>query len=337
MEKESFSKMVFAKYPKKIPHGLMFHHFHGGRHYEGQGSLSQKNFEDILQFVGFDRILDPQEWVRRLDGGQLKEGDVCISLDDSLLCQFDIALPVLEKYNLKAFWFIYSSVFQGGLGKFEIYRVFRSKFFKNIDNFYSVFFEKVFQSEFGNKAREVTKEFDIKEYNKIYPFYSFNDTRFRFIRDRAMNPQEFETIMDVIIADYGTGLAELSNGLWMSNENLMHLSERGHIVGLHSYSHPTAFASLPRHEQWKEYSMNYDHIKKVCGKTPVAIAHPVNSYNDDTFRVLNRLGVSCGFRSNMFPRYAGGQLNRSRYEMAREDSSNITRMNRYLDFTGKFV
>ena len=128
-----FSKMVSVKYPKKVPHGIMFHHFHDERHYQGQGSISQQDFDDILQFVGLDRILEPHEWTKRLNEGRLVEGDLCISLDDGLLCQFDIALPVLEKYNLKAFWFIYSSVFEGDLGsKFEIYRVLRSKFFKNI-------------------------------------------------------------------------------------------------------------------------------------------------------------------------------------------------------------
>jgi len=319
--------MVSVKYQKNMPHGIMFHHFHGRRHYRGQGSLSQKDFDNILRFVGLDRILDPQEWVRRLNNGQLAEGDLCISFDDGLLCQFDIALPVLERYNLKAFWFIYSSVFEGDLGgKFEIYRVFRSKFFKNINDFYQVFFEKVFESEFGDKARSVLNDADIQEFKKTRPFYTVNDMRFRFIRDCALNQQEFETIVDSTIEEKGTSLSELSKNLWMVNKNLAYLSGHGHSIGLHSYSHPMVLANLSQEEQLSEYSRNHDHIKRVTAQSPMAMAHPVNSYNDDTLKVLSQLGISCGFRPDMFPRHAGEQLNRSRYEIAREDSSNIVRI-----------
>ncbi len=319
--------MVSVKYPKNVPHGIMFHHLHGGRHYKGQGSLSQEDFEDILRSVGLDRILDPHEWIRRLNGGQLTEGDLCISFDDGLLCQFDIALPVLEKYNLKAFWFVYSSVFEGDPGsKFEIYRVLRSKFFKNLDDFYQVFFEKVFGSEFGDKTRASLKDADLQEAKRIRPFYTADDIRFRFIRDQVLNPREFEMIADAIIEDCGISFSELSKDLWMTNDNLAYLSSHGHNVGLHSYSHPMVFANLSAEEQYDEYFRNYGHIKRVTAQSPVAMVHPANSYNDDTLRVLSRLGISCGFRSDMFPRRIGEQLNRSRYEMAREDSSNIMKI-----------
>jgi len=314
-------------YPNKIPHGLVFHHFHDSQHYKGQGSISDKDFDDILRFVGLDRILDPQEWIERLNNGQLADGDLCVSLDDGLLCQFDIALPVLEKYNIKAFWFIYSSVFEGHFGsKFEIYRVFRSKFFKNIDDFYQMFFEKVFKSEFKDKARDVLGDADLKEFSRIYPFYTPNDIQFRFIRDRALNPREFEVIVDAMIGDKGVSPDELSKDLWMTNDNLAYLSRHGHNIGLHSYSHPMVFANLSLEEQSKEYNKNYEHIKRVTAQSPIAMAHPVNSYNKDTIKILSQLGIICGFRSNMSPNRVGEQINPSRYEIAREDHSSIIRI-----------
>ena len=33
----------------------------------------------------------------------LEDTDVCITFDDNLKCQYEIALPVLDKYSLKAF------------------------------------------------------------------------------------------------------------------------------------------------------------------------------------------------------------------------------------------
>lgn len=313
-------------YPATIPHGLMFHHFHDDKHYRGQGSISASDFEAILKFVGLERILDPSEWLRRLWAGQLTDRDVCITFDDGLLCQFDVALPVLDKYNLKAFWFVYSSVFEGELGKFEIYRVFRSKFFKDIDDFYNIFFTKVFQSKFGNTARKVIEEADLKKYSQTFPFYSTNDIHFRLIRDRALNREEFEMIMDAIIQEKGLSLSELSKDIWMSNENLAYLGGQKHTIGLHSYSHPMVLAGLSWEQQQEEYQKNYEHIRKVCGRLPVTMAHPANSYNDTTLKILEQLGVECGFKSNMFQQDDLGQLNKSKYEIAREDHANIMRM-----------
>lgn len=133
-------------------------------------------------------------------------------------------------------------------------------------------------------------------------------------------------IVDTIIREHGMSLTELSRNVWMSNENLKYLSDRGHIVGLHSHSHPMVLGHLSYEEQWEEYSRNYDHIARVCSKRPVAMAHPVNSYNDHTLQILKRLEILCGFRSNMFPQREGAELNRTRYEIAREDHANILRM-----------
>lgn len=314
------------KYPETIAHGVMFHHFHNDKHYQGQGSISQESFEKLISFIGLDRIISPDEWMKRLDAGRLKDKDICLTFDDGLLSQFDVALPILEKYNLRAFWFIYSNVFEGQLSKLEIYHVFRSKFFHNIDSFYNVFFDKILQSKFKNRARTATKEKDVIKYNKEYPFYTVNDIRFRFIRDRVLTVHDYEVIMDTIIKEHGLTPEELSKNLWMSNDDLVYLNNRGHMIGLHSYSHPTVLANLSFKRQQEEYRRNYDHISHVCGKSPAVMAHPVNSYNDDTLKVLSQLGICCGFRSNMFPKREGGRLNDNKYEIAREDHSNIRRI-----------
>jgi len=314
------------QYSESIAHGIMFHHFHDERHYMGQGSISGKEFENILCFLGLNRMLDPYEWIERFDTEGLIAENLCLTFDDALLCQFEIALPILEKYDLKVFWFVYSSVFEGHPVKFEIYRAFRSKFFENIDDFYEVFFAKIFDSEFGDKARSVIEETDIAQYIRLYPFYSVHDVKFRLIRDRVLSRQEYEAIMDEIIRDRGVSPDDLSKNLWMSNEHLKYLSDRGHIVGLHSYSHPMVLAHLSYEEQWEEYSRNYNHIVQVCGRYPVAMAHPVNSYNEDTLQILKRLGIRCGFRSNMFPQHEGVELNRTRHEIAREDHANVLSM-----------
>ena len=97
----------------RFPHGLVFHHFHDAFHPAGQGSLSGNDFEGLLDYIGLDNILSADEWFDRALHGKLTSTDKCITFDDNLRCQFDIALPVLNKLKKTAFWFVYTSPLHG--------------------------------------------------------------------------------------------------------------------------------------------------------------------------------------------------------------------------------
>ena len=97
----------------------MFHHFHNNEHTKGQGSISENDFEKIILHYK-DNILSAEDWYKKAISGQLSENDICLTFDDALLCQYDVALPILKKHNLTAFWFVYSSVIQGYSEKLEI-------------------------------------------------------------------------------------------------------------------------------------------------------------------------------------------------------------------------
>lgn len=316
--------MMAMGYRANIPHGVMFHYFHGGNHPSGQGALSQQCFEAIIQLIGVRRILSPAEWLEKLDEDVLENRDICLTFDDGLLSQFDLALPILEKYRLKAFWFIYSCVFEGGLGKLEIYRTFRLKCFSHVDDFYQTFFRKICDLGYAERASGSLDHGEIQRRLRIFPFYSFNDVKFRLIRDNALTRTEYEQLMDALIIEHGVSLEELSKELWMSNDHLKYLCDTGHVIGLHSYSHPTVLAALPGEAQQVEYEKNRRHILSVCGKAPVAVAHPCGSYNRDTLAILRLLGVRCGFRSNLNSgMYKYNYEHQTCLEIGREDSANV--------------
>lgn len=130
---------------RKRPHGMMFHHFHDDeRHIKGQGSISAEEFESLIDFYGKEHnIISADEFLFKSQHNALGENDVCITFDDGLLCQYDIALPVLEKKGIKAFWFIYTSPMDGALEKLEIYRHFRFSMYSDIEQFYEDFFRFV--------------------------------------------------------------------------------------------------------------------------------------------------------------------------------------------------
>ena len=109
------------------------------KHFPSQGSINANQFEKIIKLVGKDNILNPKDFINKLNNKSLKN-HVCLTFDDGLKSQFDIAYPILKKYNIKAFFFIYSSIFTKKPDLLEIFRYFRTEYYKNIDHFYKEFF-----------------------------------------------------------------------------------------------------------------------------------------------------------------------------------------------------
>ena len=161
--------------------------------------------------------------------------------------------------------------------------------------------------------------FDPDVYLAEYPFYSEGDRRFRYARDRVLGVDPYNEIMIQMIKET-TSIEELSASLWMRNEDLVELAGSGHLLGLHSYSHPTTLNMLTLEEQKTEYRQNIDHVTDLLGVPPFAVSHPSNSYDAATLAILENFGVKIGFTDNMRIR-GGGSL-----EFPREDHSNILAM-----------
>lgn len=117
-------------------HGIMFHHFHGDGHPPGQGSMSANDLRDMIHWLRRNyRVLSAQDFYEFALDGSLAESDTCLTFDDSLLCQYDIAAPVLEEEGLTAFYFVYSSAFTEHPDMLEVYRYFRSTEYAGFDAF----------------------------------------------------------------------------------------------------------------------------------------------------------------------------------------------------------
>lgn len=299
-------------------HSIMFHHFHNSKHPEGQGSLSSDDFEQMIEWLTRKhQILNADEYLYKLENDDLKNNEICLSFDDALLCQSEIAAPILDRRGIKAFFFVYSSPFCGDPDPLEIYRYFRTTEFSNIDEFYDQFFlqAKVNHPESYDNA---LKEFDGKNYLSAFPFYTDNDKWFRYLRDLVLGKLKYEEIMNQLMINHQFNKELASKNLWMSNKNIQELHSNGHIVGLHSYSHPTTLHSLTMKQQEAEYGKNFDHLSSLLNTKPIAMSHPCGNYNEDTLRILNKFGIRIGFRSNNSVTHINSSL-----EIPRNDHANI--------------
>ena len=283
----------------------MLHHFHGGEHPQGQGSISAEQFEQLLDYRAEQHpLLGAHEWFDRAIAGTLRN-EVCLSFDDGLACQFDIALPVLKRRGLDAFWFCYSSVLEGKMEGIEVYRHFRSTQFDHTDDFYRAFLAMLKTApELAQEVNSAIEQFDASQYLTQYPFFSEGDKIFRFVRDRVLGPKRYHDLMGKMIAQ--TDYSVRSEALWMGAEKIKQLEDWGHIIGLHSHTHPTDLASLPLGDQRDEYQKNMNMLQEILKNPIQSMSHPCSSYVDSTLDILRELGMLVGFRATMdFPDWSG--------------------------------
>ena len=282
-----------------IPHGLLFHHFHDGRHPRGQGSISAETLADIIAFTGRDRLLPAGEWLRRAEAGALRPEDLCLTFDDNLRCQYDVACPVLRDHGLTAFFFIYSSPLEGKAERLEVYRYFRSTRFAESRISTTASIKPLTTPPAARKRRAALDGADASGYLADKPFYSLADRKFRYLRDRVLGTEGYHRVMDRMINDSAMDTDDLVRELWMDARCLESLHAEGNVIGLHSHSHPTRISALPEAEQMREYRDNRSALVGILGAPPTTVSHPCGDYGPETLEVLKSLGIKIGFRAEM--------------------------------------
>ncbi|WP_202801651.1 polysaccharide deacetylase family protein [Herbaspirillum sp. CF444] len=299
-------------------HGVMFHHFHGENHPRGQGSISAETFAAMIVFLESNySILNAREYMERLIAGRLAPKDICLTFDDALLCQVDIALPILREKKIEAFFFVYSSPLKGDPDFLEIYRHFRTTAYESIDDFYGEFF---LFAEKRNKTlyREAVNSFDEATYLSAFPFYSTADRWFRYLRDLVLSKEDYASIMLLMFESKAYDPLQVLGKLWMSDSHVEILHKEGHLVGLHSYSHPTTLHTLTLEQQSAEYLDNYLHLQDVLGSPPISMSHPCGNYGAGTLDILKKMGIKIGFRSSLSTPDVVSNL-----EVPRQDHANV--------------
>ena len=76
-----------------------------------------------------------------------KKRGICLTFDDGLKCQYEIALPILEDLNIKAFFFVFTKLHKDIGLTTEIIRCFRFRYYSDQSKFYSEFLKKVEESK----------------------------------------------------------------------------------------------------------------------------------------------------------------------------------------------
>ena len=123
------------------------------------------------------------------------------------------------------------------------------------------------------------------------------------------------------------------SNIFMSEFHLNNLNALGHLIGLHSHSHPFLLENLTYNDQKKEYENNLSILSDILNIDKYNIkymSHPNGSYNADTLKILQELKIELGFKQIMTiePEKNMKKINNSSLEIARQDHAKIIKMMR---------
>ena len=305
-----------------MKYSAMFHHFHDDDKYpnsKGGGSISATDFHSIIDYMDENyNLITPNEFTQKVVNKSIKEFDVCLTFDDGLKSQFDVIYPELEKRKLKAFFFVYSGAFSKNPPLLEWFRDFRLFFFKNINEYYELFFE-IIQSNHSEEYSTFLKNYK-PDYLSNYSFYTINDRKYRFLRDMVLKDKYFDVVLS-LMKEKDYSISSRKEYLFMSTDNIKKLHESGHSIGLHSHNHPTSLQRLSYKNQLEEYTKNYEFINSITNEKITSMSHPLGNYNNDTLKILKKLEIKVGFRDSLFPSSIKSAL-----EIPREDHTNIIKV-----------
>lgn len=307
-------------------HGIMFHHFYDDKiHKKGQGSINKDDFYKMIKFIGRNNILDADVFYEKFKNNELKNNDVCLTFDDGIKCQIDVALPILEELKIKSFFFVYTSMFEEKPDNLEYFRYFRMNYFSSVNEFYDNFYKFIdrdLKSFFENKIDKINL-IKIKS-----PHYSIEDIKFRLVRDIFLNKTEYEQTMFLMFKEKKFNYKNLTKKLFFQKNDLKILNSLGHLIGLHSHNHPTLLEKLNYEEQKNEFEKCLNIISNILDKPKNEIkfmSHPCGSYNNNTLEILKSLGIELGFKQIMTIEIEKGmeKINNSSLEVARQNHAQI--------------
>ena len=310
---------------KKKFFGIMFHHFHDNKNFfKSDGSIQKEEFYKIIKRVGKKNILSPREFFHKYKNNKIEKKNVCITFDDGLKSQFDVAFPVMQELNIQGFFFIPSSIFNKKINILEKVRYFKNNLFVSVNDYYDDFYLELKKKNnyLFIKSQLKKNEFKFKKLKRKFNFYSLEDIKYRFVRDFLLTEKSFESINVSLFERYKFAHNKIHQNIFMSKNNIKTLSNNQNEIGLHSHSHSTNISRLTYRKQFDEYKKNKKVLEQVIKKKIKSMAHPCGKYNFDSFEILKNLDINIGFLPEKNIEFSK-KLNNHKFLIPREDHANL--------------
>ena len=273
--------------------GILFHHFNkDNKFYKSPGTLDENKFFKFLKKYK-KIIINPNEFLLK------KKRGICLTFDDGLKCQYEIALPILEDLNIKAFFFVFTQPHKDIGLTTEIIRCFRFRYYSNQSKFYSDFLKKVEESKSVKISRlNLFSDKKIVTIKKQSPYYTTQDIKFKIIRDQYLNLEEYNKVIINMMLERKIDIKKLNKDLYMNKTNIKNLAKNNHVIGLHSHFHNHKLHEYSFENEYFDYRLNKKILEKITNKKIYTCSYPFGNFTNNTEKILKKLNIKYAFCKN---------------------------------------
>ncbi len=279
---------------------IMFHDFHHNNSKPNtQGSVNQDYIYKLIKYLGNKNILSPEDYISKYNNNKLDKNHLCLTFDDGLKSQLNIAFPILNDFKIKSFFFIPSTYILNKNKVLESYKYFYMNYYSNISFYYEDFFYELYKYFDKKKLNILLKSYHYKILNiiKLKSFYSYQDIQFRIIRNSIISDVLFSKINKKLFKKKNFDYSKINKNKYL-NEKDLKLIAKENKIGLHSYSHFFNLRKCSYISQYNEYKKNKKHLSSIINNQIInSLSYPSGIYNHQSVKILKKLKINFAFRN----------------------------------------
>jgi len=235
--------------------------------------LGVNAFERQMKLISryFD-VVTVSEGIRKIRENDISRPTVAITFDDGYVEQYDIALPILNKYGLKASFYVTTGYFDGGM----MWNDYVVESFRNIDSGNK---NSIDLTEIGFGCHSVSSITEKRlTLNKLLIFL------------KRMHPSKRDEAVDIITSIMG-GRSEAN--LMLSQQQIRNMANAGMEIGCHTKMHPI-LTSLSDNEVIDEIAGSKAILEEILEKPVHYFAYPngkpYEDYMPEHIEIVKDLG-----------------------------------------------
>jgi peptidoglycan/xylan/chitin deacetylase (PgdA/CDA1 family) len=245
----------------------------------------EKQLLELSKFGEFISQLDLNEYIT--NGKSLPEKSILITFDDGLNEQYELALPVLERHNIPAVFFINTlPLVEKKILNVHKIHIIRSEI--SSDELFT-FIKQYLHQEINEKEL-------VKKSKLTYKYDDEATARTKYILNFFLSEEEKNEAINKIFNEYFPGKEEeICSGLYMNKEAIKDLYKKGYL-GCHGHEHtPLALSGEKIIESDIKTSKNI--LEKIAAGEIYSFSYPYGTYEatKGIAKILKRSGFNFAF------------------------------------------
>lgn len=249
-----------------------YHYIRDARQYRHPGihPLSMEDFAAQVDQLGARFDFPSAETVRAflLDGVPLAADSACLTFDDGLVDHYNAAREVLAPRGIQGMFFVCTRPLLDGLA-LSVHKTHWLRATTEPGRFTEELMELL------NEKWRTRVEADprLDEAQTVYIYDTPETARLKYLLGFILPVEEVDRIGSLMLTRRGISEKAFCTENYMGREQLCHLHDEGHVLGVHGHTH-FAFPRLPEKTLAAELQANGDYLAGIAGHRPWIVSFP---------------------------------------------------------------